>query len=207
MLKLFYAPGTIALASHIALHEVGAEFEAIRLDFTTGDQQKAEYLAVNPKGRVPALVTERGILTETPAVLTWIAQTWPDANLAPLDDPFAFAELQSVCAYLCSTAHVAHAHKMRGHRWTDDDAAKVAMTAYVPRSMGAAFQYLEDDVVRGPWVMGDHYTIADPYLYTIGRWLEGDGVDPSAFAKILAHTRAMEERPAVKAALALHAAK
>jgi glutathione S-transferase len=207
MLKLFYAPGTIALASHIALHEAGAEFEAIRLDFASGDQQKDAYLAVNPKGRVPALVTDRGILTETPAILTWIAQTWPDAGLAPLDDTFAFAELQSVCAYLCSTAHVAHAHKMRGHRWTDDDAAKAAMTAYVPRSMGAAFQYLEDEVVRGPWVMGDQYTIADPYIYAIGRWLEGDGVDRAAFAKISAHTAAMEQRSAVQAALSLHVSK
>ena len=75
MLKLFWAPGTCALASHIALEEAGAQVETVKLDFTKGDQRKPEYLKVNPKGRVPALVTDRGILTETPAILAWIAQT------------------------------------------------------------------------------------------------------------------------------------
>ena len=79
MLKLFWAPGTCALASYIALEEAGAQFEPVRLDFTKGDQRKPEYLKVNPKGRVPALVTDRGILTENPAILAWIAQTWPQA--------------------------------------------------------------------------------------------------------------------------------
>ena len=202
MLKLFYAPNTIALASLIALEEVGAEYDAVRLDFESTEQQSDGYLEVNPKGRVPALLTERGILTETPAVLTWIAQNWPASGLAPLDDPFAFAQVQSVCAYLCSTVHVAHAHKRRGHRWTDDDSAKQAMAAYVPKSMAAAFRYLEDEVFRGPWVMGDAYTIADPYLYVIARWLEGDGVDPAAFPKIRGHSARMERRAGVQAALA-----
>ena len=81
MLKLFYAPGTCALASHIVLEEAGAEYEAVRVDFTTNEQRKPEYLAVNPKGRVPALVTERGVLTETPAILAFVAQRYPQARL------------------------------------------------------------------------------------------------------------------------------
>jgi len=83
MMKLYWATGTCALASHIALEEAGAKYEAVKLDFTQGDQRKPEYLKVNPKGRVPALTTERGILTETPAILAWIAQTYPQAKLAP----------------------------------------------------------------------------------------------------------------------------
>jgi glutathione S-transferase len=71
-------------------------------------------LAINPKGRVPALVTHADILTETPAILAYIAQRYPQANLAPLDDPFAFARMQAFNSYLCSTVHVAHAHWMCG---------------------------------------------------------------------------------------------
>jgi len=87
MLKLFYAVGSCALASHIALEEAGAEYEAVRLDFAAGDQRKPEYLKINPKGRVPALITDRGILTETPAMLVYVAQSFPDPVLAPMDDP------------------------------------------------------------------------------------------------------------------------
>ena len=84
MLKLYYAPGTCALASHIALEEAGASYEAIRLNFKSEDQKKPGYLKINPKARVPALVTDRGVLTETPALLVYIAQSFPAARLAPL---------------------------------------------------------------------------------------------------------------------------
>src|SRR3954451_20218467 len=123
MLKLYYAPGTCALASHIALEEAGASYETVRLSLKNEDQKKPEYLKINPKARVPSLVTHRGIITETPALLIYIAQTHPAAKLAPLDDPFALARVQSFNSYLCSTVHVAHAHRMRGSRWTDDAAA------------------------------------------------------------------------------------
>ena len=114
MLKLFLAANTCALASHIALEEAGATHEIVRVDFRANEQRKPEYLAINPKGRVPALATGRGILTETPAILAFIAQSFPAARLAPLDDPYEFARVQAFNSYLCSTVHVAHAHRMRG---------------------------------------------------------------------------------------------
>src|SRR3954464_14906381 len=120
MLKLFYAVGSCALASHIALEEAGSEYEAVRLDFTAGDQRKPDYLKINPKGRVPALITDSGILTETPAILAYVVQVFPKAKLAPLDDPFAFARGQPFNRYLCSTPHVNPAHLMRGSRWADE---------------------------------------------------------------------------------------
>ena len=91
---LYTATGTCALASHIALEDAGAEYRIVRLDFAGGDQRKPDYLAVNPKGRVPSLATERGVLTETPAILAYVAQRFPAAGLAPLADPFAFAEVR-----------------------------------------------------------------------------------------------------------------
>ena len=93
MFTFYYEVNTCSLAPHIALLEAGADYKAVRISFEGEQQRKPEYLAVNPKGRVPALVTDRGILTETPAILAFIAQSFPQAKLAPLSDPFAFAQV------------------------------------------------------------------------------------------------------------------
>jgi glutathione S-transferase len=204
MLKLFYAPGSCAMASHIALEEAGALYEAVRLDLRAGDQRKPEYLAVNPKGRVPALVTDRGILTESPAILAFIAQSCPAARLAPFDDAYEFGRVQSFNSYLCATVHVAHAHRMRAHRWADDAAAIAEMQRKVPQNVGECFDLIEREMFEGPWVMGARYTICDPYLFTLAGWMEGDGVDPARFPKIQDHQRRMMQRPAVRKISELH---
>jgi glutathione S-transferase len=202
MLKLYYAPGSCALASHIALQEAGAAYATERIDFKSNQQNSAEYLAVNPKGRVPALVTDRGILTETPAMLAFIAQSFPQAKLAPLDDAFAFAQAQAFNSYLCSTVHVAHAHKMRGARWATEESSFADMKRKVPQTVGASFALIERDMLKGPWVMGEQYTICDPYLFTVAGWLEGDSVDLSTLPKVADHRKRMSERPAVRKVLA-----
>jgi glutathione S-transferase len=184
------------------LEEAGAQYEAVRLSFRTDDQRKPEYLAINPKGRVPSLVTDRGVLTETPAILAFIAQRFPRAALAPLDDPFAFARVQAFNSYLCSTVHVAHAHGIRGARWADDPAALEAMKRKVPQTVGECFALIEREMFEGPWVMGETYTICDPYLFTLAGWMAGDGVDPARFPGIQGHGKRMAERPAVERALA-----
>jgi glutathione S-transferase len=201
MLKLYFAPNTCALASHITLEEVGADYEAVRLDLKGGEQRKPEYLAINPKGRVPALVTDDGVLTETPAILVYLAQRHPEARLAPIDRPFDFARLQAFNSYLCSTVHVAHAHRVRGSRWADDPAALADMQRKVPQTVGECFEMIEGKMFQGPWVMGEGYTVADPYLYTLTRWLEGDSVDVKRFPKVEDHAKRMSERPAVQTAL------
>jgi glutathione S-transferase len=205
MLKLYYAPNTCSLATHIALEEAGADYTTIRLSFATNEQRGAAYLTINPKARVPALETGRGVLTETPAMLAFVAQSFPQAGLAPLDDPHAFAEIQAFNSYLCSTVHVAHAHRMRGYRWADDEAAFAAMRNFVPKSVGACFDLIEQTMLKGPWVMGETYTICDAYLFTLAQWLEGDGVDPSTIPAVVDHRRRMSERAAVRAAVAAEA--
>ncbi len=202
MLTFYYAPHTCSLASHIALEEAGAAYGAVRISFAAQEQRQSAYLAINPKGRVPTLITGRGVLTETPAILAFIAQSYPDARLAPLDDPFAFAEIQAFNSYLCATLHVAHAHRMRGYRWADDEAAIQSMQRAVPRSVTGCFDLIEDGMLKGPWVMGEAYTIADPYLFTIAQWLEQDGVDPDRFPRVLAHRRRVAERAATRKAIA-----
>jgi glutathione S-transferase len=202
MLKLYLAPGTCALASHIALAEAGADYTIEKLDMKANQQNSPEYLKLNPKGRVPTLVTDRGVLTETPAMLAFIAQTFPKAKLAPLDDAFAFAQVQAFNSYLCSTVHVAHAHKLRGARWATEETTFADMKRMVPKTVGACFALIERDMLKGPWVMGEQYTICDPYLYTIATWLEGDGVDIAALPKVADHHKRMAERPAVQKVLA-----
>ncbi|MBS0534701.1 MAG: glutathione S-transferase family protein [Proteobacteria bacterium] len=199
MLTFYYATDTCALASHIALKDAGADYRLKRIDFAAAQQRSPDYLALNPKGRVPALVTPAGILTETPAILAYIAQSWPQAGLAPTD-PFRFAKVQEFNSYLCSTLHVAHAHRMRGTRWADDPAAIEAMKRKVPQSVSACYDYVETQIA-GPWVMGADYTIADAYLFTVAQWLEGDGVDPARYPKVIDHRTRMAARPNVKAAI------
>jgi glutathione S-transferase len=202
MLQLYFAANTCALATHIALEEAGADYATVRVDFRSNEQRGPEYLAINPKGRVPSLVTERGVLTETPAMLAYVAQSFPDAALAPLDDAFAFAQVQAFNSYLCSTLHVAHAHGRRGYRWADDEAAFAAMQRFVPKSVGACFELIEQHMLAGPWVMGETYTICDPYLFTVAQWLEADGVDLERIPRVVDHRRRMLERPAVQRAFA-----
>jgi glutathione S-transferase len=200
---LYYTPHTCALASHIALEQAGADYQVKRIDFSKNEQRSPEYLRVNPKGRVPALVTNRGILTETPAILTFICQSFPAARLAPLDDPFALAQVQAFNSYLCSTVHVAHSHRMRGYRWADDPTAIEAMKKKVPHSVGDCFEQIEHEMLLGPWVTGSNYTICDMYLFTLAQWLEADGVDLRRLPKVADHRRRMSENPVVARVIAV----
>jgi len=198
MLKFFQSPDSCARAVHIALEEAGAAYENVRMSLPEGDQRKPDYLAINPKGRVPALVTEKGVLTETPAILVYIAQLFPHSPIALPSDPFTLAEILSFNSYIVATLHVAHAHKLRGSRWADDPAAIAEMRRKVPESVGACFELIETRLFRGPWVMGDIFSIVDPYLLVFSEWMEGDGVDPTRFPKVLAHRERMRDRPSVQ---------
>ena len=91
---------------------------------------------------------------------------------------------------------------MRGYRWADETSSFEDMKRKVPQSVGAGFELIETKMFRGPWVMGADYTIADPYLFTIARWMEVDGVDPARFPRVAEHRARMAERASVKEALA-----
>ena len=201
----YFAPKTISLATHIALEEAGASYEERRLDFAVTEQRSDHYLKVNPKGRVPALEVDEGIITETPALLAYIAQRYPAKKLAPLNSPFQFAKMQEFNCYLCATVHVAHAHRVRGTRWVDDAAAIEAMKKKVPQTMSECFQLIENGMLQTPWVLGEEFSVSDIYLYTVAQWLEGDGVDINQFSNVAAHSRVMAQRPAVQKVVQLYA--
>ncbi|WP_170429780.1 glutathione S-transferase family protein [Ruegeria arenilitoris] len=197
-MQLYYAPRTISVAIAIALEEAGLDYEPVRLDFAGGEQTQPAYKQINPKGRVPALVVDGGILTETGALLEYIAAVAPEAGLVP-DEPVMAARMREVMFYLASTMHVNHAHKMRGHRWADKESSWKDMAGKVAQTMTESCEYITSNGLRGPFVLGETVSLADAYLYVVCSWLEGDGVDVSAFPKILAFREAMEARPSVQA--------
>jgi len=204
MLTFYYAKNSAAYAPHILLEDVGADYQAIKIDFAGGEQRSEAYLKINPKGRVPALITEQGVLTETPAILAYIAQTHADHKMAPTN-AFEFAMAQAFNCYIASTVHVAHAHKHRGARWADDASAHDHMRAKVPQNMAECAAVIETHYLQGPWVLGARYSMCDPYLALVTRWLGDDGVDLGPFPKIAAHNKAMRERPSMQTILRLHA--
>jgi glutathione S-transferase len=197
MLTLYTAWGPIGLACEIALEEAGAAYEAKRLSFADNAQRAPDFLAVNPKSRVPALVTDRGVITEAPAILAYVARAFPKAHLAPEGDAFALAQLESFAAYLCSWVHPAAAHRHRGYRWADDPAAIADMRRKAPLNFAEALDLIDRELFLGPWVLGDAYSYGDPYLYTVATWISRDGLDMADYPNIADHYARMEARPAV----------
>ena len=196
-MKLMYFPGTISVAVAIALEEAGLAHDLVKVDFKQAEQTKPEYHHINPKGRVPALVTGDAVLTETGAILDYIAALVPEQALIPTD-PMAAFRVREAMYYLAGTMHVNHAHKMRGHRWADQQDSWTDMTAKVTETMTDCARHVEDHVLQSPYVCGDIFSIADAYLYPVCLWLPGDKVDLAPFPKIRAFMAAMADRPAVQ---------
>ena len=200
-MQLYYAPGTISVAVAIALEEAGLDYEAVKIDFANKEQLSPAYAQINPKSRVPALAVEGGILTETGALLDYIADITPEAGLRP-SDPVLLARMREVMYYLASTMHVNHAHKLRGSRWASKTSSYKDMQAKVPQTMADSCAHLSQYGLRGPFVLGDEVSLADCYLYVVCTWLEGDGVTLADFPKIQSFMTAMEQRDSVRAVYA-----
>lgn len=201
MLTLHFAPNSISLAPIIVLEELGTPYALRRVDLSAGEQRSPAYLAINPLGRVPTLQTGEGFLTETPAILTYLARSAPAASLLSVS-AFHEARVLSFMSYLASTVHVAHAHRMRGSRWSDDAEAIASMQRKVPRSVLDAFLLIEREKLEGPWVLGRDFSLCDPYLFTLAQWLEADGVDTSQLPRVLDHRERTRARPSTQRALA-----
>lgn len=200
-MQLYYAPGTISIAVAIALHEAAIPFEPVLVDFPGGEQRTPRFHKINPKGRVPTLATPNGTLTETGAILDYIAATTPQSDLIP-SDPFAAAKMREMMYYLAATAHINHAHKMRGFRWADQHSSWDDMAAKVTANMTENTHHIETHCLAGPFVLGDRFSLADPYLYVLSTWLRGDGVDTSKFPKLTSFMDRMASRPSVQAMVA-----
>lgn len=203
MLTFYYSKGSSALGVHILLHEVQADYDVVEIPIPSGAHQSAEFLQTNPKGRIPALRTPDGVLTENPAILEYIATLYPDALCLPVG-AFEQAKARAFCAYLCATAHVAFAHFNRGTRWAEQETSLNDMKSLAPKNLRDCAHFLETDLTLTPWAMGDRYSFCDPYLFVFGRWLSMGGVDIHDYPKLAAHRTRMLSRPATQTVLALH---
>lgn len=200
-LAFYYSPGACSLAPHIALEEAGAEYDPIRLDLPGGQQRSPEYLAINPKGRVPALADGSWALTENPAILRFIARRYPTAELWP-DDPREEGRCAEWLAWIASTVHVAYAHVRRTERYASSPEAMQDVAAKGRATCRDLWHTIDERLSHvGPWAVGDRYTVADPYLLVFWNWGRGTVLAydmPGDFPHWTAHARRMAERPAVR---------
>jgi glutathione S-transferase len=201
MMKFFHCPGSCSLASLIALEEAGAQFEKVIVNLGAGEQTKPEYLAVNPKGKVPALATDRGALTENPAIMTYIAQSFPKAKLAPLEAPYDFARMQSFNAFIASTLQPSLGPLGRPQRYSDDVAAHDSMKRKAIENATHYLGLIEDELFKGPYVLGAEYSVADGYLFVFSDLIARLNLDAKRFSKLLEHRELVGSRPAVRKAL------
>jgi glutathione S-transferase len=198
MLKLYYSPGACALASHIALEEAGADYEIEKIDLRQGQQKTPEYLAINPAGVTPALVTDEGVLTENLVIMGYVAQTHPEAKLADNDSSFNFGKMQSFNGFLGSSLHPAVGKVLFARPPLEGEAKDAAMDLALTK-----YRIVEDSLFKGPWVMGDQYTVADGYLAVFTRWGRQAGfLTTEAFPKLNDHLDRLQARPAVQRVLA-----
>lgn len=201
MMKLYYAPGTCSLAAHIVLEELGVAFEPIRLDLANGDQRAPDYLAINPKGRVPALVTDQGVLTESPAILTFLADSARDAELWP-SGAWGRAQALSFVTWCSGTVHgVSFAGLFRPARFATDEGAQAEIKVTARQSLEAQLGEIEARVAGRDWVF-ERFSIADLYPLIFRRWAARIGVDMSAYPGMVAHASRVAARPAAARAIA-----
>ncbi len=200
-LELYFAPGSCAFAPLVALEETGAAFEAKRLVLADGDQRRPEYLAINPQGRVPALVVDGTVITEAIAVLSFIAHRFPDAHLLPFDDPVAFGKCHEMMAWLATNQQISIAQLWRTERFADDPQTISALREAAMGRLRTGFAQIEERIV-GPWAMGECYSVVDPYLGVFRRWAERLELDTSQWPAWSAQHKRLLDRPATQAALA-----
>jgi len=206
MYRLFYYPSNASLAPHILLREIGAPHELVLVDRTRNAQKQADYLALNPLGRIPTLVDGDLVLFETAAICLHLADRHPDAGLAPPVGTDARSVFHKWLAYLSTTIQTDYLAYYYPERYTTDpsDAARAAVKAATEKRLNDWFDVIEAELeARGPWLLGDSYSLLDPYLFLMTRWGRGMARPPKTRAPIGAHAARVLARPAVAEAVAI----
>jgi len=204
-MKLYYAPGSCAFASLVSLCETGADFEAKIVKLAEGEQKSDWFQAISPRGRVPVLVVDDAPVTETIAILSYIANRYPEAKLLPLGDPLALARAYELMAWLASSVHVTIAQLWRSERFTDDAEGIAALKAAAPGRLETAFAEIERRIA-GEWALSSGYSVLDPYLGVFLRWAKRLEMDLGAYPRWQAHNERLMARPAVQRAIAIEQA-
>ena len=199
-LVLYYAPFTCALAPYITLTEAGAEFEARPLNLRKQQQMAADYLAINPKHKVPVLLIDGEPLTENAAIHLWIARNFPEARLIPTD-PWAELKAISLHSWCASGIHPYLARINNPAKVCGTEGSADSVVALATEALHEAFA-IADDLLAGRAWFFDHFTAPDAHFYWCQRRAGQLGVDLARFANCTAHFERMQERPSVAKLLA-----
>jgi glutathione S-transferase len=189
-MKLYSMTGTCSRASNISLREAGLKFELVKVDRKTRRASDGlDYTEVNPKNYVPALVLDNGeVLTENVAVLQYIADRNPAAKLAPPAGTMERYHLMEMLSFINSEIHKAFSPLFR-------ESAPEAMKQYCRDNLGARLDYLEKAVAKKTFLMGEQYTVADPYLYVVLGWGQHVGVDIARWPQLKQLCERVAARP------------
>ena len=201
MLTLYHSPGACSLAAHIVLEEAGAPFEAKRVTILKGEHQTPEYLMLNPLGRVPTLTDGDFVLTESPAILSYLGHRSACAGLLDLENLEHLGRTHELLAFFSSSVHIAFAQVWRAARFADGESAQAEIVACGRTAVERYFTELETLAKGGDWIVGGRYSIADPYLLVFYRWGWRMGLDMSRYPGWTRHKEQMLARPAVQRAV------
>ena len=195
-MKLYYAPGACSMSPHIALREAGLDFEAIQVDLGAKKTKSgADYRQINPKGAVPALEIDGGqVLTEGSAIVQYIADKKPGSKLAPSAGTTERYRLQEWLNYIASEIH-------KGFSPLFNPKAPDEWKSMVKDMLGGKFDYLSKQLDGKSYLMGDTFTVADGYLFTILTWAKGMNIDLAKWPVLKAYVERVAARPAVAATL------
>jgi glutathione S-transferase len=197
---LYYSPGACSFAAHSVLYELGRPFSVRAVMLAQGAHLKAEYLAINPRARVPTLIIDGKPITELSGILTWLGQQ--GEGLFPKVGTIEAAECGEWLGWLTSTVHISFAMIWRPARFLVDENLHDALKAHGRTLVESQFDEIETRLARGPYALGANYSVADPNLLVFYRWGNRIGLPMRArFPDWTAHAERMVERPAVRAAI------
>lgn len=204
-LILFFAPGSCSRVPLIALEEIGLPFDARLVAFMKGEHKTPDYLALNPSGKVPTLVADGQPLAQNLAIQTYLARRFPEAGLLPFTgDPLVDARILARIAWFSADLHPL-VTRIRLPQFASD-AAPERVKEIACAAMAGQLTQAEQCLAGRPWLLGDTWSTLDAYLYWVWFRITGAGFDAAPFPGIASHAARMEERPAVRRALAREAA-
>ncbi|UGB44281.1 glutathione transferase GstA [Frateuria edaphi] len=192
-MKLYYMPGACSLSPHIVAREAGIDLQLVKVDGKTKRTENGDdFLAINPKGYVPALELDDGqLLTEGPAIVQYLADLKPASGLAPANGTLARYRLQEVLGYINSEIHKSYSPLFKPET---PEATRQERKDYLRKR----YALIESALATHPWLLGDRFTAADAYLFTVTNWAKHVDLDLSDFPAIQAFQHRMLERPAVQ---------
>src|SRR5690348_5391635 len=169
MLTLYFSPGACSLASHIGLEESGTTYQTKPILLAKGQQRTEEYLKINPRGKVPTLDADGKILVENTAILTYLTRRFPDKKLMPAD-PAEEARCIGTMCWFSSVVHPSYQRAHRPERFAEGEAAATAVKENGKKSFWANCQEIDSMIQGHDWVMGNTFTLVDPYALVFYGW-------------------------------------